>query len=294
MQYNSIDRRTEGKTLIEQCRLTELYILDVFVEICEKYHLRYYCTSGTMLGMMRHDGHFIPWDDDIDVNMPIEDYKKFVKIAPQVLPEGLLLDHKSTVPNSLIHYAKIRDRSSFFCDKNTRMPLPCGIFLDVFPIERMALPPEWLDRPLHKLCGQSSWSSDANRHIIHATAFGMVLGAIKVLLWNMIHLLVRMTYFVLKIVCHVGWRNPPENSPTYIREFPEDCLFPTQKKLFEGRLYEFPHDCDKWLSLFYGNWKEPPPEDKRQWHHSIVTPMQPPEAPWAKSYDFSSKTALSH
>lgn len=284
MKFNAVDRRNEGKTLIEQCRLAELYLLDVFVEICEQYHLKYYCTAGTILGMMRHDGHFIPWDDDIDVNMPLDDYKKFIRIAPKVLPGNLLLDHRSTVPGTLIHYAKIRDRSSFFCDKNTRVTLPCGIFLDVFPFEKMALPPEWLDRPLHRLCGLSSWSSAANRHAVYSNAFGMIFGAGKVLVWDILHFLTRSAYSVLRLFFRVGWRNPPENSPTYIREFPEECLFPTQKKLFEGKFYEFPHDCDKWLTLFYGDWKVPPPEDKREWHHSIVCPTTPPRAWWAMPY----------
>ena len=56
----------------------EVELLKIFSDICEKNNLTYYALGGTLLGVIRHGG-FIPWDDDMDLGMPREDYDKFIK-----------------------------------------------------------------------------------------------------------------------------------------------------------------------------------------------------------------------
>ena len=64
---------------IEELRSVEQGILDVFSNICDTNDLKYSLAYGTLLGAVRHHG-FIPWDDDIDVMMPREDYDKLIEI----------------------------------------------------------------------------------------------------------------------------------------------------------------------------------------------------------------------
>lgn len=64
---------------IKQKQMLLEVILEKFHEICEENNLVYNIFGGTLLGAVRHGG-FIPWDDDVDVTMPRDDYNKFIDI----------------------------------------------------------------------------------------------------------------------------------------------------------------------------------------------------------------------
>lgn len=73
--------------MMKRAWATQIEVLLVIDEICKKHGLRYFADSGTLLGAVRHKG-FIPWDDDIDINMLRSDYDKLISILPGELPDG--------------------------------------------------------------------------------------------------------------------------------------------------------------------------------------------------------------
>lgn len=77
---------TENKSL-QRLQQTNLEMIKLFIQICEKHDLQYFAVGGTLLGAVRHQG-FIPWDDDVDLGMPRPDYEKFLEVAPGELAKS--------------------------------------------------------------------------------------------------------------------------------------------------------------------------------------------------------------
>ena len=72
---------------IKHAWAAELEVLSEVDRICKKYNINYYADWGTLLATVRHEG-FIPWDDDLDIVMKREDYKKFLEFAPDEMLPG--------------------------------------------------------------------------------------------------------------------------------------------------------------------------------------------------------------
>ena len=118
-------------------QLKELDILLAVHEACEKLGIEYMIQFGTLLGAVRHKG-FIPWDDDIDIVMTIDNYDRFIKEAPAVLPDNLIIQHWSTDPNCPNLFAKVRDKNTTFLHReHIDLDICQGVFIDIFPITRI-------------------------------------------------------------------------------------------------------------------------------------------------------------
>lgn len=113
----------------------EFELLRLFVGLCEQLKLRYYLVCGSALGAVKYRG-FIPWDDDVDVALPREDYEMFLSKAPDLVPEGIFLQNYRTDPEYPGLGSKLRNSRTTFIEKEAmKIPMNHGIFIDIFPLD---------------------------------------------------------------------------------------------------------------------------------------------------------------
>lgn len=108
-------------------------ILKQLIEVFEANDLKYIVCFGSLLGAVRHNG-FIPWDDDLDISMPREDFNRFRKIAKDVLPENLFFQDYTSDPQYPSTIAKVRDCNTTMIENGYRKlkDMNHGIFVDIF------------------------------------------------------------------------------------------------------------------------------------------------------------------
>ena len=68
IQENLRMRFNPDNSVLRKHQLRMLDMLIYFDNFCRKHNLKYWLSSGTLIGAVRHQG-FIPWDDDVDVEM---------------------------------------------------------------------------------------------------------------------------------------------------------------------------------------------------------------------------------
>lgn len=127
-----------GKEELNTLHKIQIYIALEIKRVCDLHNLKYFLAFGTLLGAIRHGG-FIPWDDDLDVAMPREDYEKFIKIfAKETNSDEFYLENWDTESDYGLTFSKVKLNGTIFEEnsiKNTNTHK--GIFVDVFPYDEL-------------------------------------------------------------------------------------------------------------------------------------------------------------
>ena len=125
------------KEQLEEIQKIEYEALVVINKICEKNNLKLYLRGGSVLGAVKYSG-FVPWDDDIDIVLPREDYLKLIDIMPREFEEKFQFVSYQKVENAHCYFPrvllneKIRQEKGF--PKNNERGL---VLIDVLPLDGM-------------------------------------------------------------------------------------------------------------------------------------------------------------
>lgn len=274
----SLSKRDMGRL---QSHLLNMY-KDI-EKVCIKYNLNMSLAFGNVLGVVRHGG-WIPWDDDLDICMPREDYDKFLKVYASELPDNYITYALDNENGPIIRFGKVIDKNTVFSTSvDIYPPHVEGVFVDVFPYDSMTS-----KKFIHKFkkilaygvmfiqnsVNQKKNASTDYKKTLNSTSAGKRIYYLRQLigcLFNFISLeewyrlldrIIRNNkkseYLYCGVSTKTGWT-----------PMPRSYIFPAKKFRFkDGEEVFIPRDAEKYLTQVYGDWKVIP-NDEDKWHHYI-------------------------
>lgn len=257
-------------------------ILDIFKEVakvCDKNKIPYYAIGGTCIGAVRHNG-FIPWDDDIDIAIPIEFFEKFQRCAEKELPNHLRLMTGKTRHYKNI-FIKVHNINTTFIEKlDEKYPdVYKGIFVDIMPLA--GIPSDEGDRRkfVKKIV---RWEI---LNFVRRYPFIEMYSLKTKIIWIIMRMFLFWTPFSyysdkwMKMLNKHPLRDASLAGDTWHHTIskvvvPMDCFSKALMFPFEDTEMSCPTGYDMYLSKAFGDYMKLPPEEERQVHHTEIIDTQ--------------------
>ena len=250
---------------VDELKSIQLDLLQNTAEYCEKKGLRYFLCGGTLIGAIRHKG-YIPWDDDIDIAMPRQDYDEFVRTFNQSESYCKVVN-LDTDPTYAYAFAKVYDNRTIL--KELHYPGDCfGVYIDVFPADgvKNAIQVNKI-KLLHKVLNTKRanyYKRTLSKNVINTLGKLLLLpfSAHQIARW-MDNEARKYAFGSLPMAGVIA-------NPYGPREMVDKSAFESEIFWeFEGKKYRVPVGYDVWLRSVYGDYMQLPPEEHRVSHHTF-------------------------
>ncbi len=248
----------EGSTL-RKAQMRMLDILLVVDKIFRKHDIEYWLDGGTLLGAVRHGG-FIPWDDDLDINVRKADIPRIRKILQTELPDNFCYQDVTTDWNYTMLICKVRDKKSIFDDPYSKLFKERGIYIDLIPMEEVvSFKLKGIIDFVYLRCirGIHNYSDRLIEKLL-----GYICYLPSIFCTGICRLWTKLFHSRRWGHCY-GWLS--------YNHIAESDIFPLSEIEFEGHKVLAPHNPDAYLTALFGDYMQIPPEDKRLTHRAPIT-----------------------
>ncbi|MBR5473409.1 MAG: LicD family protein [Clostridia bacterium] len=268
--------------VLKKLQLCELEILKDFITVCKENNLTYFGFGGTGIGALRHGG-FIPWDDDIDLAVPRDDYNTAMEIFRRDFAD------KYTVVNAqnyndfpVMNTHIIINDSKFVTKEELGAKYPKGIFLDIFPVDNVPDDPKERDKHLKKTWILSKifiMKHIPFPHVPFKGATAKLAHCVTAMIWLFLNVFCVSHKFLYKLCFNqcVKYNNTDTNYYAYCcgsklcgNVFDKKQLYPLKDIDFENIPISFPNNLDDILTAEYGNFMQIPPPEKQKNHRPEI------------------------
>ena len=268
-----------------ELRTLQLRILEIYKDVqqfCDEHGLTVMMGYGSALGAIRHHG-FIPWDDDIDVLMPRNDFDYFIREFPHHYSEKYDTVYPRQNGNCHDLFGKVVDKHSTFKSIAATTDGHHGIFLDIFPVEN--LPLNCARRKITRFLSLSITyiSGSVSIYYNDSTIFRDFMKTKFAAYFN--YRLRKFIGFCFSFLSYNQWSGIYDSLVSYKKYtgyfhdptgdyrwvgYHENILFPAVKTKFEGIEVYVPHKVQEYLISEFGtNYMDVPPVNKREKHYVV-------------------------
>lgn len=222
-------------------------------KICKEHNITYFLSGGSALGAVRHGG-FIPWDDDLDIALFKDDFKKLVKLLESLDDEKYVLHSQRNDFNYIFPFPKFREKQGNTYGNNPKPPRGLyrykGVGVDIFCVDKDSYKTSIVTTKLKwRLVG---W--------MYRIKNGKIRKIVTKINWGIWRILVPICRMFFNITREDGEYRFAAGQGFSNQRLDLKDILPVREVEFEGCLLPVPNNYDTYLTSAYGNWRELPKE----------------------------------